>query len=80
MLFDLHQFPDPSQPPINDPPFGPEPDVPLQDPDPSQNRDAPVREPDSHFFKRRGGGLSLATLASGHPEPSWCPTVVGVNA
>lgn len=46
MLFGLRQFPDPLQPPLNDPPFGPEPDVPVQDPDPSQNRDVPVREPD----------------------------------
>jgi hypothetical protein len=35
MLFDLRQLPDPSPPPIKEPPEGPEnPDVPLREPDP----------------------------------------------
>ncbi|MGA9800550.1 MAG: hypothetical protein WBQ68_16170 [Terriglobales bacterium] len=46
MQSEMRQFPDPSQPPINDPPFGPEPDVPVQDPDPAPDLDVPVREPD----------------------------------
>ena len=46
MKFELHQFPDPSHPPINDPSLGSEPDAPLQDPDPAPSPDVPVREPD----------------------------------
>jgi hypothetical protein len=46
MKFELRQFPDPSRPPIKDPPLGPEPDVPAQEPDPSPNHNVPVREPD----------------------------------
>jgi hypothetical protein len=45
MQFDLRQFPDPSAPPIDEPPAGPD-NVPVQDPDPRQNPDVPVREPD----------------------------------
>ena len=46
MKFELRQFPDPLQPPINDPPLGPEPGLPAQEPDPAPSRDVPVREPD----------------------------------
>lgn len=46
MKFELRQFPDPLQPPINDPSLGPEPGVPAQEPDPAPSRDVPVREPD----------------------------------
>jgi len=35
--FDLRQYPDPSPPPVKEPPDGPEnPDVPVQEPDPTQ--------------------------------------------
>ena len=46
MRFEPRQFPDPLQPPISDPPFGPKPDVPLQDPGLAPNRDVPWHEPD----------------------------------
>ena len=47
MPFDLRQFPDPSVPPIDEPPAGPDhPNVPVREPNPSQNPDVPVREPD----------------------------------
>jgi hypothetical protein len=37
MRFDLRQLPDPSPPPIKEPPDGPEnPDVPVQEPDPTE--------------------------------------------
>ena len=44
MKFEVRQFPDPLQPPINDPPLGPEPDVPAREP--GSSPDVPVREPD----------------------------------
>ena len=37
MQFDLRQLPDPSPPPIKEPPEGPEnPDVPVREPDPEE--------------------------------------------
>jgi hypothetical protein len=37
MQFDLRQIPEPSPPPIKEPPEGPEnPDVPLREPDPDE--------------------------------------------
>ena len=46
MLFEMRQFPDPSQSPIIDPPFGSDPDVPVQDPDPAPAPAPDVPEPD----------------------------------
>jgi hypothetical protein len=45
MQFDLHQFPDPSSPPIDEPPAGPD-SVPVREPNPIPSPDVPVREPD----------------------------------
>lgn len=37
MQFDLRQLPEPSPPPIKEPPDGPEnPDIPVQEPDPEE--------------------------------------------
>jgi hypothetical protein len=45
MQFDLRQFPDPSSPPIDEPPAGPD-NIPVREPNPIENPDVPVREPD----------------------------------
>lgn len=45
MQFDLHQFPDPSSPPIDEPPVGPD-SIPVREPNPIPSPDVPVREPD----------------------------------
>jgi hypothetical protein len=36
MQFDLRQFPDPSPPPIKEPPDPEDPDIPMQEPDPTE--------------------------------------------
>ena len=47
MQFHLRQFSDPTAPPIDEPPAGPDnPNVPVKDPDPIQTPEVPVREPD----------------------------------
>jgi hypothetical protein len=60
MQFDLRQFPDPSPPPVKEPPDSPEqPDVPVREPDPAEpslaerwRKQVPVRLPPSLWHKR----------------------------
>jgi hypothetical protein len=42
---ELRQFPDPTSPPIDEPPVGPD-SVPVREPNPAENPDVPLREPD----------------------------------